>query len=148
MGPLKINYEPYEAKRNNQEKVNLERHKTNIHVARFHLLCKQSKRRGRRCGTLCVLLSKAYFHLKARIERIASKIYIYIYIFYFILFFFWYHGHPGGSLETIWKRSMSKRDTSYKIPSRKFTIRIETYTVFNVGLPAPLSKALARLSDI
>jgi hypothetical protein len=35
-----------EAERNNQEKVNLERHKTNIHVVRFHLLCKQSKRRG------------------------------------------------------------------------------------------------------
>jgi hypothetical protein len=141
MGPLKINCEPCEAERNNQEKVNLERHKTNIHVARFHLLCKQSKRRGRRCRTLCVLLSKAYFHLEAGIERIASKkIYI---------FFFWYHGHPGGSLETIWKRSVSKRDTSYKIPGRKiFTIRIETYTVFNVGLLAPLSKALARLSDI
>jgi hypothetical protein len=65
------------------------------------------------------------------------------------IFFFWYHGHPGGNLETIWKRSVSKRDTSYKILSQKIvTIRIETYTVFNVGLLAPLSKALARLSDI
>jgi hypothetical protein len=63
--------------------------------------------------------------------------------------YFWYHGHRGGSLEMIWKRSVSKRDTSYKIPGWKiFTIRIETYTVFNVGLLAPLSKALVRLSDI
>jgi hypothetical protein len=43
------------------------------------------------CRTLCILLSKAYFHLEVGIERIASNIYIYI----------WYHGHPGGSLETI-----------------------------------------------
>jgi hypothetical protein len=139
MGPLKINCEPYEVEHNNQEKVNLERHKTNVHVARFHLLCKQSKRRGWRCKMLCVLLSKAYFHLEVGIERIA----IYIYNI------FWYHGHPSGSLETIWKWSVSKKDISYKIPGWKiFSIKIETYTIFNVSLLAPLSKALAWLSDI
>jgi hypothetical protein len=78
MGLVKINYKPHKVECNNQEKANLERHKTNIHVVHFHFLCKQSKRRGRRCRMLCLLLSKAYFHLEVRIEHTHTHTHIYI----------------------------------------------------------------------
>jgi hypothetical protein len=51
-GTLKINCEPFKVECNNQEKTNLERHKTNIHIVRFHLLCKQTKEEVK--GVKCV----------------------------------------------------------------------------------------------
>jgi hypothetical protein len=67
---------------------------------------------------------KTYFHKQKK------KIYIYI-------FFLRYHGHPDGSMETIyeWKRYSTQNIK----PKKGYT---KNHTVFNASLVASLSKAL------